>query len=134
MPGRYTSTPRKEKREEGRKGKGSGHRVQYPTPSQATDALTGDKEQNGKQKRTKRKTWSGSPTHLPWTIQSPPTTRRDHAVSLFFLTPGPKGGSLLLLLRNSSTKQHSKALYRWGLEEEEKQENTEKYKRRECWV
>ena len=30
-------------------------RVKLPTPSQATDALIGDEEQNGKQKRTKRK-------------------------------------------------------------------------------
>ena len=29
-------------------------RVKHPTPSQATDALTGEEEQNGKQKRTKR--------------------------------------------------------------------------------
>ena len=42
--------PRKEKREEGRKGKGSRHRVKHPTPFQATDALTGDEEQNRKQK------------------------------------------------------------------------------------
>ena len=27
-------------------------RVKHPTPSQATDALIGEKEQNGKQKRT----------------------------------------------------------------------------------
>ena len=30
-------------------------RVKHPTPSQATDALIGDEEQNGKQKSTKRK-------------------------------------------------------------------------------
>ena len=40
----------------GKKRKGiEAHRVKYPTPSQATDALTGEEEQNGKQKRTKRK-------------------------------------------------------------------------------
>ena len=40
----------------GKKRKGiEAHRVKLPTPSQATDALTGDEEQNGKQKRTKRK-------------------------------------------------------------------------------
>ena len=50
MPGRYASTPRKEKR------KGfQAQRVRHPTPSQATEALTGDEEQNGKRKRTKRK-------------------------------------------------------------------------------
>ena len=30
-------------------------RVKHPTPSRAFDALLGDEEQNGKQKRTKRK-------------------------------------------------------------------------------
>ena len=29
--------------------------MKHPTPSHATDVLTGDDEQNGKQKRTKRK-------------------------------------------------------------------------------
>ena len=55
MPGWHASMPRKEKLEEGKKGKGSRHRVKHPTPSQATDALTGDEEQNGKQKRRERK-------------------------------------------------------------------------------
>ena len=33
------------------------HREKHPTtPSQATEELTGDEEQKGKQKRTKRKT------------------------------------------------------------------------------
>ena len=54
MPGRHTSMPRKENWEKSRKGKGSRHIVKHPTPSQATDALTGDEEQNGKQKRAKR--------------------------------------------------------------------------------
>ena len=30
-------------------------RAEHPTPSRATDALTGDEEQNGKQKITNRK-------------------------------------------------------------------------------
>ena len=30
-------------------------RVKYPTPSRAINALIGDEEQNGKQKRIKRK-------------------------------------------------------------------------------
>ena len=57
-------------------------RVKHQTPSSATDALIGDEDQNGKQNRTKRKTGSRSPTQLPRTIQSPPTTCRDHTVSL----------------------------------------------------
>ena len=81
----YASTPRKEKRVEKRKGI-EAQRVRHPTPCQATDALTGDEEQNGKQKRTKKKeTRSWSPTQQ--TIQSPPTTRRDPTVSLFILLP-----------------------------------------------
>ena len=43
MPGRHASTPRKEKREEGRKGIKT-MRVKHPTPSQATDALTEEKK------------------------------------------------------------------------------------------
>ena len=57
-------------------------RVKHPNPSRVTDAPIGDEKQNGN-KRTKRKR-SGSPTQLPWTIQSPPTTRRDNTVNLFF--------------------------------------------------
>ena len=60
MPGRHTATPRKEKQEEGRKGI-EVHRVKHPTLFQATDALTGDEKQNGKQKKTKRKKQGASP-------------------------------------------------------------------------
>ena len=55
---------------------GSRHRGQ----NSAIDALIGDEEQTGKKKK---ETGSGSPPQLPWTLQSPPKTRRDHAVSLF---------------------------------------------------
>ena len=47
MLGQHASTPRKEKREEGRKGI-EAHRVKLPTQSQATDALTRNEEQKGK--------------------------------------------------------------------------------------
>ena len=44
----------KERKVRWKKRKGiEAHRVKNPTPSQATDALIGDEEQNGKQKRTK---------------------------------------------------------------------------------
>ena len=36
-------------------------RVKHPTPSRAIDALTGEEEQNGKQKRTKRKKQGAGP-------------------------------------------------------------------------
>ena len=40
----------------GKKRKGiEANRVKHPTPSQVTDVLTGDEEQNRKQKRAKRK-------------------------------------------------------------------------------
>ena len=48
------------------------HRAKHPTPSQAIDAFIGAEEQNEK-------------------LRSPPTTHRDHTVSLFFLTPWPTG-------------------------------------------
>ena len=42
--------------EKGKKRKGiEAQRVKHTAPFQATDALTGDEEQNGKQKRTKGK-------------------------------------------------------------------------------
>ena len=44
--GRHASMPRKEI---------EAQRVKHPTPSQATDVLTGDKKQNGEQKIAKRK-------------------------------------------------------------------------------
>ena len=56
----------------GKKRKGiEAHRVEHPTPSQAADVLTGDKEQNGKQKRIKKKNRGVSPN---------PTTM-DHSVT-----------------------------------------------------
>ena len=58
----------------------NGQRAKSPTPAQALDALIGDEEQNGKEKK---ETWNGSPT-LDCPILSPSTTNRDHTVSLFF--------------------------------------------------
>ena len=50
----------------------------------AIDALIGEKEQNGKQKKAQKKEiGSGSPTQLIWNIWSSLTTRMDHTVGLF---------------------------------------------------
>ena len=75
-----------------------GQRVKHPTTSQATDALIGNEEQNDKQKRTKRKTGSGSQTQLPWTIQSPPMMLREHSEPILFKPHplAPRGGLLKL--------------------------------------
>ena len=51
---------RKARRVKKRKGI-EAQRVKHPTLSHATDALTGDEEQNGKQKRTKRKKQGAGP-------------------------------------------------------------------------
>ena len=69
--------------------------MKHPIPSRAIDAFIGDEEQNGKQKRTKERNREWSPTQLPWTIQSPPTTRRDPTISLLFSNPCPQGSMLL---------------------------------------
>ena len=59
-------------------------RVRTSTPSQATDAYIVEEEQNGKQKKNKKKeTRSRSPTHLPRIVWSPLTTSMDHTVGLF---------------------------------------------------
>ena len=61
----------------GKKRKGiKTQRAKPPTPLWATDLLIGNEEQNKEQKKS---------TQLPWIIQSPPTTRMDYMVSLFFL-------------------------------------------------
>ena len=53
------------------------------TQPQATDVLIGDEEQNGKQKRMKRKKQEvGHQTRFPGLFRC-----RDHIVSLFFLHP-----------------------------------------------
>ena len=38
--------------------------MKHPTPSQATDVLTGDEEQNGKQENKKKETGSGFPFQI----------------------------------------------------------------------
>ena len=54
------------------------------TPSQPIDTHIGDEEQNGKQKKNKKKeTRSEYPTQLPRIIWSPLMTRMDHMVDLF---------------------------------------------------
>ena len=80
-----------------RKGKGSRNR--------AIDALIGDEEQ-----KKEKKAQSGP---QPRTIQSPPTTRRNHTVRLFFLLPRPTGEYIYILLRCSLSRQNSKVQYHW---------------------
>ena len=61
MQGQCASTPRKEKRKVKKRKEMEAQRVNHPTPYRATDALTGDKEQNGKLERTKRKKQGAGP-------------------------------------------------------------------------
>ena len=62
-------------------------RANHPTPSQATDALIGDEEQNGKQEnKIKEKERIQNPTTLDHSVT--PYDAQDHIVSLFFL-PAP---------------------------------------------
>ena len=72
-------------------------KAKTPTPTRVIDALIGDGEQNEKQKNKKKETVRGPSTQLPWTLRSPPTTRRDHTVSLFFYIPRPTGEIKCLL-------------------------------------
>ena len=60
-------------------------RVKPLTPTPAVDALIGEEEQTGgKREETNQ---------LLGTIRSPPTTRIDHTVYLFFCSPpSPPGG------------------------------------------
>ena len=61
---RTNAKERKSRRGKKRKGF-EAHRVKHTTSSLATNALTGDEEQNGKQENKKKETGSGSPTQLP---------------------------------------------------------------------
>ena len=67
-------------------------RVDLPNPSQAIDAPIGDEEEKGKQKEKREKQGAGP---QPSNIQSPPTKRRYHMVTLFFLLPRPTGESYI---------------------------------------
>ena len=58
------------------------------------DAHIVDEEQMGKKRRKKQ---SESPIHLPPALQSPPTTRRDHTVSLFW-KPSAHRGSIYIYI------------------------------------
>ena len=57
--------------------------VKLLTPSRAIDALIGDEEQNGKQKKGKKVKETGSGPLIPWIIWSPLTTLMDHTLDLF---------------------------------------------------
>ena len=77
--GRSTPRPMKDKWEEWRKKyRGTGGDTSYPT--RATDALKGDKEQNGERIKRKRE-WTISPATLNNLADS--TTRMDQIVGLF---------------------------------------------------
>ena len=61
-------------------------------------AYGGWRVEQEREERTKRKKQGvGPPTQLPWTIQSPPMTCRDHTGSLIMLSPRPANSGLLLL-------------------------------------
>ena len=77
-------TRRKDKWKEWRKGNGSRHRRRkQPISSRVIDALIGDEEQNGKQKKEqKERNRDRAPTELHWTILLPFSTRMDHTVDL----------------------------------------------------
>ena len=60
-------------------------KVKLSIPTQAIDVLIGDEELNEKQKKEqKERIGIGPLIQLLWNIQSPPTTRRDHTVRVFF--------------------------------------------------
>ena len=59
-------------------------RAKPRTPTPATDALIGDEQKTGKRREQRiKRTRSGFTAQLPRNLRSPPTIRRDHAVSLF---------------------------------------------------
>ena len=69
--------------------------MKYPTHSQATDALTGDEEQNEKQKRKKEKNRERvpNPTTLDHSVASYDTQGSyGHPILLTPPHPGLKGG------------------------------------------
>ena len=81
MLGQHASTPRKEKK--------------HPNSSQATDRLTGEEEQNGKQKRTKRRNREGVPN--PATLNHSVSSydeQEPYGKPILFTPPppGPQGG------------------------------------------
>ena len=121
-------TRRKEEwREKSEKKKGSGQRAKPPTPTLAIDALIREGEQNWKQKKEQKKE-TGREVPSQTTIWSHLITHMDHAVGLFWNSPLPPGG-ILLLLRSNTSRKHSKVLYR--RQEKRKNRKTRKSKSEE---
>ena len=90
MPGQHASTPREEKRKEERD---RGTEGETPNPIPATDALTGDEEQNGKQKKTKRKIQRPRPQ--PSYPGSSYDTQGSYGEPIFLTSSALMGGGIL---------------------------------------
>ena len=73
------------KRKKQEKDRGTYGETPNPIPGSCCTHRRGRAVAERKTEENKKKEiGSESPTQLPWTIQSPPTMRRDHTVSLFF--------------------------------------------------
>ena len=80
------------------------------TPSRVNDAIIGEEEQKGKQRREKKE-------RKRERVPNPATL--DHSVTSYNVR-GLYGEPL----RSNPNRQHSRILYRWGSGEEERQKNT----------
>ena len=73
-----------EKNEEKERDRGIEGETPNPIPGNWC-AHRGERVERKTDENKKKETGSGSPTQLPWTIKSPPTTGMDHTVILFSL-------------------------------------------------
>ena len=83
---------RQEKRQEGKKsGKSEEKERDRGAEGEIPNLIPGDwcahrgRREEPKTEEKKKEAGSWSRNQLPWTVQSPPTTRRDRTVNLFFL-------------------------------------------------
>ena len=59
--------------------------------------IKGDVDDRVIDMKEKKEVGSGPPAQLPWPIRSPPTTHRDHTVSLLF-HPRPTGEAIIIII------------------------------------
>ena len=86
MPGKETRKKVSEKSEE------KSIRGQSMKPLTSIDVLVEEEKQEGKKRKNKKKeTWIRPPSHLPWTMQSPPMASKEYRESLFFKPPQSTG-------------------------------------------
>ena len=102
--------------------------MKHSTPTRAIDALIGDEEQKGEEKKDEKEK-NREQAHNPAI-----TARMDHTMGIFGTPPPPESLEKNYYYYYYYLRQHSKVLYRWGVRRGMTRKHLKVRVRRKWWV